>query len=560
MEASMRINMPITNVERQFGEEAGLISRTDTKGRITFINDAFLEVSGYSEEELIGQPHNIVRHPDMPEEAYTDLWNTIKDGDPWTALVKNRCKNGDHYWVEANVTPLREGNQITGFISIRNKPSSQACAAAEKIYHEIKEGTCKYTIKGGKLVPKNAFMRALSIVKNPSVKFRLGVAITLPVILLAIMESLVVSGAMMESQMAFTLAFALGAIFSLGLGIYTINSVVKPLEKLSLEVACAASGDFNRNVDETSSDEIGKVMGMVNTMNRNMKRVLQNIHKSTSTVTDVSQELAQGNADVSERIERQAASLEETAASMEELTSTVKQSSENATQANKVAIMASDAAMEGGKVVGHVVETMGSISESSKKIVDIISVIDGIAFQTNILALNAAVEAARAGEQGRGFAVVATEVRTLAQRSAAAAKEIKELINDSVRNVESGVELVDKTGKTMDDIVSSVKKVTDIMEEMSSASEEQYSGIDQVNTSVMDMDEVTQQNSALVEEAAAAAESMKAQAQALMQAVLVFKLEGVSQVPALKEHRSSRRLANIARLPGNKVKAKQHAA
>ena len=217
-------------------------------------------------------------------------------------------------------------------------------------------------------------------------------------------------------------------------------------------------------------------------------------------------------------------------------------------QANQVAILASKAAMEGGAIVDQVVETMGSISKSSNKIVDIISVIDGIAFQTNILALNAAVEAARAGEQGRGFAVVATEVRNLAQRSALAAKEIKELINDSVKNVGNGVELVDKTGKTMNEIVNSVKKVTDIMEEISSASQEQFSGINKVNEAVMEMDEITQQNSALVEESAAAAESMKDQAQKLMQAVLVFKLEGVQQAN-IAGRRMGKRPDNIKRLP-----------
>jgi methyl-accepting chemotaxis protein len=276
-----------------------------------------------------------------------------------------------------------------------------------------------------------------------------------------------------------------------------------------------------------------------------------------------SKEIASGNADLSSRTEEQASSLEETASSMEELTSTVKQNAENAKQANQLAAGASEVAVKGGTVVGQVVTTMSSINESSKKIVDIISVIDGIAFQTNILALNAAVEAARAGEQGRGFAVVATEVRTLAQRSAAAAKEIKELIGDSVEKVGAGTKLVDEAGKTMEEIVSSVKRVTDIMAEITAASQEQSAGIEQVNTAITQMDEVTQQNAALVEEAAAAAESMEEQAGNLATAVAIFKLSGQSgqvagKAPAQSggERRAPDRAKNVARLPGPAAKDK----
>jgi methyl-accepting chemotaxis protein len=247
-----------------------------------------------------------------------------------------------------------------------------------------------------------------------------------------------------------------------------------------------------------------------------------------------SDEIASGNADLSSRTESQASSLEETASSMEELTTTVKQNADNARQANQLVVSASDFATKGGDVVGHVVDTMGSIKESSRKIVDIIGVIDGIAFQTNILALNAAVEAARAGEQGRGFAVVAAEVRNLAQRSANAAKEIKSLISDSVEKVDAGGKLVDEAGKTMEEIVTSVKHVADIMGEITAASQEQSSGIEEVNRAIAQMDEMTQQNAALVEEAAAAAESMQEQAAALAQAVAVFKLGAAEQAMQLQ--------------------------
>lgn len=252
---------------------------------------------------------------------------------------------------------------------------------------------------------------------------------------------------------------------------------------------------------------------------------------------------------MSQRTEEQASSLEETASSLEELTSTVRQNAENARQANQLAAGASEVAHKGGTVVGQVVKTMSSINDSSKKIVEIISVTDGIAFQTNILALNAAVEAARAGEQGRGFAVVATEVRTLAQRSAAAAKEIKGLINESVTNVDEGMQLVDEAGATMEEIVTAVKRVTNIMSEISAASQEQSSGIEQINQAVTQMDEATQQNAALVEEASAAAESMKEQAQVLTQAVSKFKLSTISQTAVHVELNKNHQPAAVSRLP-----------
>jgi methyl-accepting chemotaxis protein len=293
-----------------------------------------------------------------------------------------------------------------------------------------------------------------------------------------------------------------------------------------LRVANALSkGDLTQTIAKDYPGTFGEVKAGVNGTVENLKALVEQIKEAVDAINTASKEIAQGNTDLSQRTEEQASSLEETASSMEELTSTVKQNAENARQANQLAIGASDVAGRGGEVVGQVVDTMSSINDSSRKIVDIISVIDGIAFQTNILALNAAVEAARAGEQGRGFAVVAGEVRNLAQRSAAAAKEIKQLINDSVDKVENGAKLVEQAGTTMEEIVTSIKRVTDIMAEISAASAEQSTGIEQVNQAVTQMDEVTQQNAALVEQAAAAAESLEEQAQNLAESVAVFKLD-----------------------------------
>ncbi|MDD5299687.1 MAG: methyl-accepting chemotaxis protein [Gallionella sp.] len=308
-----------------------------------------------------------------------------------------------------------------------------------------------------------------------------------------------------------------------------------------------AKGDLTQTISKDYPGSFGEMKTGVNGTVENLKVLVGEIKEATDTINTASKEIAQGNQDLSQRTEEQASSLEETASSMEELTSTVKQNAENAKQANQLAIGASDVAGKGGAVVGQVVTTMDSINESSRKIVDIISVIDGIAFQTNILALNAAVEAARAGEQGRGFAVVAGEVRNLAQRSAAAAKEIKTLIGDSVEKVEGGSKLVAQAGQTMEEIVTAIKRVTDIMSEITAASQEQSQGIEQVNTAITQMDEVTQQNAALVEEAAAAAESLEEQAQNLAVSVGTFKMDSHSSGTAV----ARRETAPAARAPAH---------
>lgn len=300
--------------------------------------------------------------------------------------------------------------------------------------------------------------------------------------------------------------------------------VTQPLEAGAKVIHGIAAGDLTQKIDVRSNNEIGKMLLGLKDMNDSLVRIVGEVRSGTETIATASSQIAAGNLDLSTRTEQQASALEKTASSMEELTATVKQNADNARQANQLAASASNVAVKGGAVVAQVVDTMHSINESSRKIVDIIGVIDGIAFQTNILALNAAVEAARAGEQGRGFAVVATEVRSLAQRSASAAKEIKALISDSVDKVEAGGKLVTEAGATMDEIVASVKRVTDIMGEISSASREQETGIGQINLAITNMDSMTQQNAALVEEAAAAAGSLQDQADNLVQVVSLFKL------------------------------------
>jgi len=916
----MRNNMPVTNNEYVLTDSDSIVSKTDLKGVITYINEDFKRISGFTEAELLGQPQNIVRHPDMPVEAFADFWNSLKDNRPWTGLVKNRCKNGDYYWVEANATPIYENGQKVGYMSVRGKPSRSQVDAADRAYQLFRDGRAGgLKIQEGKVV-KISQMQKVNIFKGLSVKARLiaiisvlsalllGIGVlglsgmsksnaglktvyedrTIPLMDLGkiidklnlirlnavvastassqdvvreatsktqqrdleikglwdkymatyltpeerklaerfaeqwkiyvesrdrtmrdanlgnfeaaranartdagakfakahdtMFELIELQGQIAKAEydlaqstfssiqtMAIT-SITFGLLLSAFLGFMLIRAIVTPLQRAigyfgkisegkynnrievdnhdeigkvmdalqsmqiklgfdvnesrrvadealriqialdnvstgvmiadnerkiiymnksvdevfqiaeadirkdlpnfsakglvgtsidsfhkkpehqkqmlatftstfrteimmggrtfalaaspvinkhghrlgsvvewrdrTLEVATekevaaivegAVMGDFSRRMDmtgktgffkqlgdgmnqltETSEvglNEVVRVLGALakgdltenitneyhgtfgqlkddsNTTVEQLTEVIQRIKEATDTINTASKEIASGNTDLSQRTEEQASSLEETAASMEQLTSTVKQNAENAKQANQLAAGASDIAIKGGEVVGQVVHTMSSISESSKKIVDIISVIDGIAFQTNILALNAAVEAARAGEQGRGFAVVASEVRNLAQRSAAAAKEIKTLISDSVDKVQVGTDLVDKAGKTMDEVVGSVKRVTDIMAEISAASAEQSAGIEQVNQAITQMDDVTQQNAALVEEAAAAAESLEEQAQELSKLVGTFRLS------------SERTAAGQRALPAPAARQQEHSA
>ncbi len=919
----MRINMPINNVERQVNENDYLVSKTNPKGVITYVNQPFIDISGYSKQELIGQAHNLIRHPDMPPAAFKDFWETIQQGKPWSGLVKNRAKDGSFYWVYANVAPIYEAAQITGYMSVRTRPSREQIQQAELLYREMREGRSKFKIEAGELIPANWFGHIKQMTRSFAIKSRINVISLLAVISLALMggwslwgdyqskerlravyedrtlalidlstildalshmrinaliafnsnnttiakersadteqldrvfnenwlryfntsltaeerniaekfyqsaevyrlsrqksinlsvigdfeaarthaaqdagpkyntaHSLLVDlfdiqekqtekefkaaierfeslrnttiamillfiaiylyltkllhrainlplasvsaifrkiaagdytnqvtivnhdeiGCLTESvQMMQTRAGAeideikrvaaenrrirnaldqsnssimivdpngyiiyvnqamqsllsrnekqfvnaldkaqinsiLGqsfTIFNQNIDLSTVDKSFKHSVKIgnsifiltfapvfnesgsrlgtsiewldrTVEVAVedevaqivksASEGDFSRRLEtknkndffeqlarninqllennEKGLTDIGQMLGAMargdltqtitqqykgmfeklktdaNATVQQLTEIIRQIKESADSINITSHEIAQGNTDLSQRTEQQSINLDNTASSMEELTATVKQNAENARQANYLAASASDVAIKGGEVVGQVVETMGSINESSKKIVDIISVIDGIAFQTNILALNAAVEAARAGEQGRGFAVVATEVRTLAQRSAAAAKEIKSLIGDSVNKVENGTQLVDQAGKTMDEIVISVKRVTDIMAEISAASEEQSVGIEKVNLAIAQMDEMTQQNTALVEEGAAASESMHELANELTKLVAVFRTNSsisliaeAGTVSGHVERRGPHRATNVQRLP-----------
>ena len=543
----MRNNQPVTNREVDVLDDQAIVSKTDLKGNITYVNPYFTQISGYGEAELLGAPQNILRHPDMPAEAFADLWASIQAGTPWTGLVKNRCKNGDHYWVRANITPIRENGKTIGYMSVRVKAGRDQIARAEEAYRAIllKEGH-GIRIKNGQVI-RPGMGNLLARLSHVSLAMRVWLATSVVNVLQVIVCAAALLGGDGGHSYAIFGATFVGLLINVFLW-YTLRvSVLQPLERALHGARAIAAGDLSSGSFETeSTDEVGQLLRALQQMNSNLIATIRDVRVNVETMAVATRQIAAGNADLSGRTEAQAASLEETASSVEQFSSTVKQNADNSAQANALAQNASTVAVQGGEIVADVIATMDEINNSSRKIVDIIGLIEGIAFQTNILALNAAVEAARAGEQGRGFAVVAGEVRNLAQRSATAAKDIKNLIDVSVGKVSAGMVQVDRAGATMKEVVASVRQVTAIMEEISVASREQSIGVDQVNSAIAHMDQVTQQNAALVEEAAAATASLALEAGGLTQAVSLFKFGRAT--PARPATRPLRKAPPAARL------------
>lgn len=515
----MRTNLPVTQNEYQFPGNETLLSTTDTASHITYANAAFVRTSGYSTDEILGQPHNMVRHPDMPAEAFADMWRSLKEGQSWTALVKNRREDGDHYWVRANAAPMRRNGQLVGYLSVRTKPSRAEIEASASLYKRFKSGEASGLAFHRGLIVRTGFLRWMSALQTMNSAWR----VRLPLLVIAAMTGVALSQASLATSAFLTIGMTVGIGLLLA-NLFIEAQLSSPLSKILGVAQQVASGEPGEALNFNRCDEIGLIARAINQSGLNLQSLVADVLEQASGVQVASMEIASATNDLSGRTEQTASNLQQTAAAMEQQTASVRQNSESANQASQLARAASEVAMRGGAAMANVESTMGMIAKSSNKIADIIGVIDGIAFQTNILALNAAVEAARAGEQGRGFAVVASEVRSLAGRSAAAAREIKGLIDESVSNVADGSAHVADAGRTMGEVVQQIQRVNDLMAEITAASKEQSQGVSQVGQAVAQLDEMTQQNAAMVEQSSASAISMGDQAQRLVEAVKVFSV------------------------------------
>ena len=518
----MRKNLPVTGTEHRLNPGTHLVSTTDTKGRITYCNDAFCEVAGYERDELVGRPHNMIRHPDMPEEAFRDLWATIQKGKLWRGIVKNRCKNGDHYWVVANVTPLYDGDRIVAYLSVRGVPTREEVAACEALYAtmraEAERGRLVHRVFGGevcKTTLTGRVRRAMALgQKSQMTWFAIGMAaIVFGGQVLAHWLGLGLWAAAAQAALVGGICFAGARLFWL-----------RPLQAMERFAARLAACDMTREQAPDFGRMFSPIRMALSQVSQNVRAMLSDTREEIESLRLTVGELSEAKLELSSRTETQASALEETASAMEQMTASVRSSAEQARSSARTADEARDVTSRSHEAVGDVVRTMDQIGAASNRVTEIIEVIESIAFQTNILALNASVEAARAGEQGRGFAVVAAEVRALAQRSAGAAKEIRGLIAEAVEQVEAGRAVTSRARETIDAALAQVQTMGRLATEIADGAAEQSEGIAQVNEAISHMDSVTQQNAAMVEELAASAGALSGQADVLADSVRLFRL------------------------------------
>ncbi|MCK7228571.1 methyl-accepting chemotaxis protein [Enterobacter asburiae] len=499
----------VTQNEYPLDDDTTLMSTTDVHSYITHANDTFVKVSGYQLDELTGQPHNMVRHHDMPKAAFADMWYTLQQGEPWSGIVKNRRKNGDHYWVRANAVPMVRRGQVTGYMSIRTKATADEIAAVEPLYRALNDGSCKKRVHKGLVVGKGW------LGKLPAMPLRWRVRSVMAVLFVLLAATLVATSAGWMPLVAAAVVMLLGTLLF-------EQQIVRPIENVARQALKVATGERNSVQHLNRSDELGLTLRAVGQLGLMCRWLINDVSSQVVSVRDGSDRLAQGNEDLNDRTRQTVANVQQTVATMNQMAASVQSNSETAAEVDKLSVAASSAATKGGNAMQTVVKTMDDIADSTQRIGSITSLINDIAFQTNILALNAAVEAARAGEQGKGFAVVAGEVRHLASRSASAANDIRKLIDASASKVQSGSEQVHAAGRTMDDIVVQVKNVTQLIAQISHATSEQATGLSELTRAVAELDSITQKNADLVEESAHISAMVKHRAGRLKDAVTVL--------------------------------------
>lgn len=525
---NMTENLATADDDYRLSERDVTISRTDTTGRIVYVNEAFLKSSGYTREELTGQPQNIVRHPDMPREVFRDLWNTIEHDQPWTGLLKNRRKNGQAYWVVANVTPVFEQGSKVGYMAVRTKPTDEQIEQAESLYEALRNPNERHVRLAGGEVVRTGARGVIDRVLGLPVALRLWGVMAL-MMALFVLQWIAAAHPFVPGLSAQALSAALGG-FGIAMaavtGWYLMREVLTPLKALNDSALNVLCGHIQALFPERGDAQARRLARMLNQMNAKLVGILIDAKVSIDVIERATQEFANGTADLANRTDEQASAIEQTTASLAEITETAERNALGAERANATGHETAESAETAAREVQKTVEVMAQVRDHSRKIAEITSLIDGIAFQTNIIALNASVEAARAGQYGRGFAVVATEVRNLAQRAAGAAREIKDLVESSLDTVTTATRTASRAGETMNTVEQFVTRLTTTLNEIVLASRGQSAQIAQINEAVGQVSEITQRNAALVEQSAAASVGLRQQTQSLESAVSVFHLAG----------------------------------